>query len=83
MKKNLISLFNFLDTVGVSIFMTISFSVKSIKDVEYVVWIFEYSELILLFYAWNRHLTGMRNKTKSFKGPSIASTISLISHTFI
>lgn len=35
--------------------MTISFSVKSIKDVEYVVWIFEYSELILLFYAWNRH----------------------------
>lgn len=54
-EKIIISLFNFLDTVGVSIFMTISFNVKSIKDVEYVVWIFEYSELILLFYAWNRH----------------------------
>lgn len=70
----------------VSIFMTISFNVKSIKDVEYVVWIFEYSELILLFYAWNRHRNWNETffKIKSFKGPStIASTISLTSHTFI
>lgn len=35
--------------------MAISFSFKSFKGFEYVVWTFEYSERMLLFYAWDRH----------------------------